>query len=90
MVLVHGYSTPYFIYEKVFARLVELGYKVIRYDLYGRGFSDRVPGKHTPAFFARGRIAFNVLNNSLLEVTFGPLGRYHNLPSGGVCFSKIV
>ena len=53
VVLVHGYSTPYFIYEKVFARLVELGYKVIRYDLYGRGFSDRVPGKHTPAFFAK-------------------------------------
>ena len=53
VVLVHGYSTPYFIYDKVFARLVELGYKVLRYDLYGRGFSDRPSGRHDVSFFAR-------------------------------------
>ncbi len=52
VVLVHGYSTPYFIYDKVYARFAELGYKVIRYDLYGRGFSDRTGGKHDQAYFA--------------------------------------
>ena len=53
VVLVHGYSTPYFIYDKLYARFLELGYKVLRYDLYGRGFSDRPGGKHDQAFFAQ-------------------------------------
>ncbi len=52
VVLVHGYSTPYFIYDKLFDRFVELGYKVLRYDLYGRGFSDRPGGRHDQDFFA--------------------------------------
>lgn len=38
VVLTHGYATPYKIYDKLFDALVEAGYKVIRYDLLGRGF----------------------------------------------------
>lgn len=53
VVLVHGYSTPYFIYDKVFEGLVNLGYKVLRYDLFGRGFSDRLSGKNNQDFFAK-------------------------------------
>ncbi len=53
VVLVHGYATPYFIYDKVFAFLVSRGYKVIRYDLLGRGLSERVAGDYTPDLFAR-------------------------------------
>ncbi len=53
VVLVHGYATPYFIYDKIFAFLVEKGYKVLRYDLLGRGLSERVNGDYTPALFAR-------------------------------------
>ena len=52
-VLVHGYATPYFIYDKVFDRLVAEGYKVIRYDLLGRGLSERVKTDYTPELFAR-------------------------------------
>lgn len=52
VVLVHGYATPYFIYDKIFAFLVEKGYKVLRYDLLGRGLSERVNGDYTPALFA--------------------------------------
>lgn len=52
VVLVHGYATPYYIYDKIFDFLVEKGYKVIRYDLLGRGFSERVPGNYTPDLFA--------------------------------------
>lgn len=53
VVLVHGYATPYFIYDKIFSFLVQKGYKVLRYDLLGRGFSERVNGDYTPALFSR-------------------------------------
>ncbi|TGK06882.1 alpha/beta hydrolase [Leptospira semungkisensis] len=41
VVLVHGFSTPYFIWDPVQKLLVSQGYKVLRFDLYGRGYSDR-------------------------------------------------
>lgn len=53
VVLVHGFATPYFIYDKIFDFLVKRGYKVIRYDLLGRGFSQRVDAPYTPDLFAR-------------------------------------
>lgn len=53
VVLVHGYSTPYFLYDPVFDALVDAGYPVIRYDLLGRGLSERVKSKYTPELFAR-------------------------------------
>lgn len=62
-VLVHGYATPYFIYDKVFDRLVSEGYKVIRYDLMGRGLSERVKADYSPEFFAR---QLNELTEALL------------------------
>ncbi len=40
-VLVHGFSVPYFIYDPTFKFLTESGFRVLRYDLFGRGFSDR-------------------------------------------------
>lgn len=51
-VLVHGYATPYSIYDKVFDSLVANGYRVIRYDLMGRGFSERVKADYTASMFA--------------------------------------
>jgi len=53
VVLVHGYATPYFIYDKVYDRLLKEGYKVIRYDLLGRGLSERVNETYAPKLFAR-------------------------------------
>jgi pimeloyl-ACP methyl ester carboxylesterase len=41
VVLVHGFSVPYFIWDPTFAFLTNAGYRVLRYDLYGRGYSDR-------------------------------------------------
>ena len=53
IVLVHGYASPFCIYDKIYYGLVELGYKVLRYDLFGRGFSDRLPEKNSVDFFAK-------------------------------------
>lgn len=41
VVLVHGFSVPYFIWDPTFDFLTQSGFQVLRYDLFGRGFSDR-------------------------------------------------
>ena len=53
VVLVHGYSTPYYIYDKLFDRFLADGYKVLRYDLFGRGLSERVNAVYNPELFSR-------------------------------------
>lgn len=44
VVLVHGFSVPYYIWDSTAVALAASGYRVLRYDLYGRGFSDRPEG----------------------------------------------
>jgi pimeloyl-ACP methyl ester carboxylesterase len=41
VVLVHGFSVPSFIFDPTFEFLVNSGFRVLRYDLIGRGFSDK-------------------------------------------------
>jgi pimeloyl-ACP methyl ester carboxylesterase len=41
VVLVHGFSVPYFVFDTTFDYLCKSGFRVLRYDLLGRGFSDR-------------------------------------------------
>ena len=52
VVLVHGYATPLFIYDKIAEGLVKEGYKILRYDLLGRGLSERVNNVYNPELFA--------------------------------------
>ena len=41
VVLVHGFSVPAYIWDPTFIALTETGHQVLRFDLYGRGYSDR-------------------------------------------------
>jgi pimeloyl-ACP methyl ester carboxylesterase len=41
VILIHGFSVPYFIYDPTFEFLTHSGFLVLRYDLFGRGYSDR-------------------------------------------------
>jgi len=41
VVLVHGFSVPLYIWDSTAAALSSKGYRVLRYDEYGRGLSDR-------------------------------------------------
>lgn len=52
-VVVHGISTPMIAMEGVAEDLGRLGYRVLMYDLYGRGLSDAPAGKQDRAFFVR-------------------------------------
>src|SRR5262245_58120828 len=41
VVLAAGFSVPYYIWDPTFKSLTSAGYRVLRYDYYGRGYSDR-------------------------------------------------
>ncbi|PJZ41358.1 hypothetical protein CH370_11205 [Leptospira kmetyi] len=51
--LVQGFSNPIFIYEPLSKRLQEEGYRVLRFDLFGRGLSDRPDTTYNPDLFDR-------------------------------------
>ncbi len=52
VVLVHGFSVPSFIWEPTFRFLTEAGYRVLRFDLFGRGYSDRPETAYNLDLFA--------------------------------------
>jgi len=52
-VLIHGISTPYFVWDDTRPSLIKAGFKVLRYDLYGRGFSDRPDVTYNEELFDR-------------------------------------
>ena len=53
VVCVHGLTTPSPVWYAIAEGLADLGYRVLVYDLYGRGFSDAPRGAQTGDFFAR-------------------------------------
>ncbi|MGI3185213.1 alpha/beta fold hydrolase [Nioella aestuarii] len=53
LVCVHGLSTPSFVWGPLLPHLTDQGYRVLTYDLYGRGYSDRPPGRQDAGFFLR-------------------------------------
>ena len=53
VVLIHGFSVPYFIYDPTFKYLTQSGFRVLRYDLFGRGFSDRPHTHYNLDLFVR-------------------------------------
>jgi pimeloyl-ACP methyl ester carboxylesterase len=53
VVLVHGFSVPYFIYDPTFDFLTRSGFRVLRYDLFGRGLSDRPAAQYGMDLFVR-------------------------------------
>jgi len=41
VVLAAGFSVPYYIWDPTYKALTDAGFRVLRYDYYGRGYSDR-------------------------------------------------
>ena len=56
MVLIHGLTTPSWVFSGLIDGLTRQGYQVLTYDLYGRGLSDRPGGAQDLAFF-RGQLS---------------------------------
>ncbi|HRQ32820.1 MAG TPA: alpha/beta hydrolase, partial [Anaerolineales bacterium] len=53
VILIHGFSVPSFIYDPTFKFLSQAGLQILRYDLFGRGLSDRPPVRNNLDFFLR-------------------------------------
>jgi pimeloyl-ACP methyl ester carboxylesterase len=51
VILVHGFSVPYYIWDGTYDSLVQAGFHVIRYDEFGRGFSDRPDVRYDPVLY---------------------------------------
>src|SRR5262249_36554688 len=53
LVLAAGYSVPYYIWDPTFESLTRAGLRVLRYDYYGRGYSDRPAIPFTDDMYVR-------------------------------------
>ena len=53
VILVHGLTAPYFVWDHTIPFLAEKGFRVLRYDLYGRGYSDRPEIRYSEDLFDR-------------------------------------
>jgi pimeloyl-ACP methyl ester carboxylesterase len=51
IVLIPGATLPFFVWDPIVDQLVEAGFRVLRFDLFGRGYSDRPNLRNDPAFF---------------------------------------
>ena len=52
-VCVHGLTTPSYVWGAIVQGLTLMDYRVLTYDLYGRGYSDRVRGPQNAEFFGK-------------------------------------
>ena len=59
IVLVHGFSTPSFVWKGILQDLQYEGFKILAYDHFGRGFSERPTQAYTKDFYV------NTLNELL-------------------------
>jgi pimeloyl-ACP methyl ester carboxylesterase len=53
VVLAAGFSVPYYIWDPTFHALAKAGFRVLRYDYFGRGYSDRPDKPYTADFYNR-------------------------------------
>lgn len=83
IVLVHGFSIPSYIWDTTFYKAKELGFKVLRFDLYGRGYSDNPEIDYTDELFAKQSLE---LLDSLQINKLSLVG----LSNGGRVISKIA
>lgn len=51
LICIHGWTTASYVWEPLRPFLQQAGYRVLTYDLFGRGYSDRPAADHTAEFF---------------------------------------
>ncbi len=82
IVLVHGFSTPNFIFEQNVEALNAAGFRTLRFDHFGRGWSDRPRTRYDVEFYDR---AINELLDEVgVSAPFGLVG----LSMGGPIVSE--
>jgi len=73
VVLVHGFSAPFFVWDPTFRFLINNGFRVLRFDLFGRGYSDRPKTKYKMNLFIQQ--LFELVNRlGLVQKKFSLVG----------------
>ena len=72
VVCIHGLTTPSVVWGSLSKGLALMGCRVLTYDLYGRGYSDRPRGKQNEAFFIQQ--LNNLLHHEDITGTFSIIG----------------
>lgn len=79
VIMLHGYSLSSHLWERNASSLSRAGFDVVRYDFYGRGYSDRPDTKHDPKLYIDQlielRLALGISNKPmhLIGVALGGL-----------------
>ncbi|MDQ4077186.1 MAG: alpha/beta hydrolase [Chloroflexota bacterium] len=84
VVLVHGVTIPSFVWDHNFEALGEAGWRAVRYDLYGRGLSDRPEASYDLDFYVRQ------LSELLAQVAPGKPVDLVGLSMGGMIVSEFA
>jgi len=77
-VFIHGLSTPSYVFAATEQSFVANGFRVLTYDLYGRGYSARPAGAQTEAFFLaqlRALLADNNIDEPFVLLGFSMGGQ---------------
>ena len=53
LVLIHGFSTPHFVWDGVRQFFLDAGYRVLVYDHFGRGFSERPEADYSAELYVQ-------------------------------------
>src|SRR5215471_7012590 len=72
VVLAAGFSVPYYIWDPTFNALTAAGFRVLRYDYFGRGYSDRPSIPFTDDMYVRQ--LQQLLDALHINGSFGPIG----------------
>jgi pimeloyl-ACP methyl ester carboxylesterase len=86
VVLVPGFSTPSYIWDPTYDFLENSGYRVLRFDLYGRGFSDRPDTNYALDLYTRQIHALL----SYLEIEHEPINLIGLSLGGPIVASYII
>lgn len=81
IVMAHGFSTPNFVFEQNADALSNAGFKVLTFDHFGRGWSDRPTGPYDDAFYEQELLS--LLDGLNIKQPVGLVG----LSMGGVTTS---
>ncbi|WP_394174460.1 alpha/beta fold hydrolase [Thalassotalea litorea] len=81
VVLVHGYSVPSYTWDKTVPYLIARGFRVLTFDLFGRGYSSREHNRYDRALFV------GQLNDLLFELNINEKVNLVGLSMGGAIVS---
>jgi len=80
VVLVHGFSLPMWVWDAQVEPLTQAGFRVLRYTMFGRGYSDRPEADYSQAFYRKQ--LFDLLNTLKIQQPVDLVG--HSMGGGVV------